>query len=77
VKVRATGRAKREIVRAALWWNKNRREAPGLFLAELEAAERHLRTAPRFSRDRRAEDDVVRVESRGAGLQGERRSVRC
>ena len=46
MKVRATGRAKREIARAALWWSKNRPQAPLLFLDELEAAERHLRTAP-------------------------------
>jgi hypothetical protein len=46
VKVRATGRAKREIARAALWWSKNRPHARLLFLDELEAAERHLRTAP-------------------------------
>jgi hypothetical protein len=47
VKVHATGRAKREIARAAVWWRKNRLEAPLLFLDELEAAERHLRTAPK------------------------------
>lgn len=46
MKVRATGRAKREIARAALWWSKNRPNAPLLFLDELEAAERHLCTAP-------------------------------
>jgi hypothetical protein len=46
VRVRAAGRAKREIARAALWWSKNRPEAPLLFLDELEAAERHLCTAP-------------------------------
>lgn len=46
MKVRATGRAQREIVRAALWWRTNRPAAPGLFLEELEAAERHLCTAP-------------------------------
>ena len=46
MKVRATGRAKREIARAALWWSKNRPGAPLLFLDELEAAERHLCTAP-------------------------------
>ncbi len=46
MKVRVTGRAKREIVRAALWWKTNRLEAPGLFLDELEVAERHLCTAP-------------------------------
>jgi hypothetical protein len=46
VKVRATGRAKREIARAALWWSKNRPEAPLLFLDELAAAEHHLCTAP-------------------------------
>jgi hypothetical protein len=46
VKVRATGRAKREIVRAALWWNKNRPGALLLFLDELEAAEFHLSAAP-------------------------------
>ncbi len=46
MKVRATGRAKREIVRAALWWSKNRPAAPQLFLDELAAAELHLRTAP-------------------------------
>jgi hypothetical protein len=39
VKVRATGRAKREIARAALWWSKNRPAAPDLFLDELAAAE--------------------------------------
>jgi hypothetical protein len=42
VNVRATGRAQREIVRAALWWKTNQPEAPGLFLEEPEAAERHL-----------------------------------
>ena len=46
MKVRATGRAKREIARAALWWSKNRPQAHRLFLDELEAAERHLGTAP-------------------------------
>lgn len=46
MKVRAAGRAKREIARAALWWSKNRHQAPGLFLDELEALERHLRSAP-------------------------------
>jgi hypothetical protein len=46
VKVRATGRAKREIARAALWWSKNRPEALLLFLDELAAAERFLSTAP-------------------------------
>lgn len=46
MKVRATGRAKREIARAALWWSKNRPQAPQLFLDELAAAERHLQTAP-------------------------------
>ncbi len=46
MKVRATGRATREIARAALWWSKNRLAAPLLFLDELEALERHLRTAP-------------------------------
>jgi hypothetical protein len=46
LKVRATGRAKREIARAALWWSKNRPEAPLLFVDELEAAEQHLCIAP-------------------------------
>lgn len=46
MKVRATGRAKREIARAALWWSKNRPAAPHLFLDELAAAEIHLCTAP-------------------------------
>jgi len=46
VKVRATARAKREIVRAALWWEKHRPAAPGLFLDELEAAEQHLASSP-------------------------------
>lgn len=46
MKVRATRRAKREIARAALWWSRNRPEAPLMFLDELEAAERHLCTAP-------------------------------
>lgn len=46
MRVRAAGRAKREIARAALWWSKNRPEAPLLFLDELEAAQRHLCTAP-------------------------------
>lgn len=46
MKVRATGRAQREIVRAALWWKTNRPEAPGLFLEELEAAQLHLSTTP-------------------------------
>ncbi len=46
MKVRASGRAKREIVRAAVWWSANRPEASDLFLAELEAAERHLCSAP-------------------------------
>jgi hypothetical protein len=46
MRVRATGRAKREIARAALWWSKNRPQAPLLFLEELDAAKRHLCTAP-------------------------------
>lgn len=46
MKVRATGRAQREIVRAALWWKANRPAAPDLFLEELQAAERHLCGAP-------------------------------
>jgi hypothetical protein len=46
VKVRATGRAKREIARAAVWWSSNRPEAPLMFLDELAAAELHLCTAP-------------------------------
>jgi hypothetical protein len=46
VKVRATARAKREIIRAALWWEKHRPAARGLFLDELEAAERHLASSP-------------------------------
>lgn len=46
MRVRVTGRAKREIARAALWWSKNRPEAPLMFLDELEAAERHLCTSP-------------------------------
>jgi plasmid stabilization system protein ParE len=46
VKVRATARAKQEIARVARWWKQHRPEAPELFLDELEAAERHLSTAP-------------------------------
>ncbi|MBN1608623.1 MAG: type II toxin-antitoxin system RelE/ParE family toxin [Polyangiaceae bacterium] len=46
MRVRATGRAKREIARAALWWSKNRPQAPLLFLEELDAAKRRLSTAP-------------------------------
>ena len=46
MKVRATARAKQEIVRVARWWIHHRPEAPGLFLEELAAAERHLATAP-------------------------------
>ena len=46
MKVRATARAKQEIIRTARWWREHRPEAPGLFLDELEAAARHLSTAP-------------------------------
>jgi hypothetical protein len=46
VKVLATRRAKREIVRAALWWSKNRPHAPQLFLDEFSCAEVHLQAMP-------------------------------
>jgi hypothetical protein len=46
VKVGTTGRAEREIARAAVWWHTNRPAAPHLFLDELEAAKLHLATAP-------------------------------
>lgn len=46
MKVRATGRARREIVRADEWWRAERPEAPTLFLDELAALVRLLEVAP-------------------------------
>lgn len=54
-------RARQELERIERWWKANRPAAPGLFLDELEEAERHLRTSPEsgsFYRTKRG--DLVR-----------------
>lgn len=46
MKVVVTARAKREIVRAALWWRDHRAAAPTWFLDELAAAQVQLSASP-------------------------------
>jgi len=64
VRVQWDPEARLDAHRAAAWWKRNRRKAPGLFRRELEEALALLRSAPEIG-------SPVEVE----GVQGARRVV--